>query len=230
MSYTNGPKIVTNGLVLYLDAGNSKSYPGSGTAWNDLSGNNNNGTLVNGVGYSSGNGGSLSFDGSNDYVSVADSHLLNQTTNLSISCWINFNVGSINSRTIFCGKGTGNSAATTQYWLEKLSNNSINFYCSITIDRNLNSNFIVTNNLWYNIVGTYNGSVMRLYVNGLLRNSLNITGSITTTNTILGIGRLGTFNALYSNALISNFCFYNQTLSTNQVLQNYNALKGRFGL
>jgi hypothetical protein len=63
-----GPDIVESGLVLALDAGNSKSYPGSGATWTDLSGNGNNGTLVNGVGYNSGNGGYLVFDGSNDYV------------------------------------------------------------------------------------------------------------------------------------------------------------------
>ena len=70
MSLNHGGKpIVTDGLVLCLDAANPKSYPGSGTTWTDLSGNGNNGTLVNGVGYNSDNGGSLSFDGVNDYVS-----------------------------------------------------------------------------------------------------------------------------------------------------------------
>jgi hypothetical protein len=63
-----GPRTITNGLVLALDAGNSKSYPGTGTAWTDLSGNGNTGTLVNGVGYSGSNGGALTFDGVNDYV------------------------------------------------------------------------------------------------------------------------------------------------------------------
>lgn len=229
MSNNYGPKIVTDGLVLCLDASNFKSYSGSGVAWNDLSGNENDGTLVNGVGYDSNNGGSLSFDGVDDYVSVADNSLLNQTTNLSISCWINFNVDSINNRIIFCGKGTGVNDATTQYWLEKLSDNTINFYCSITsFGRYLNSNFIVTNNLWYNIVATYDGSVMRIYVNGLLRNSLNIAGSVTITDTILGIGRLGTLPFLYSNVLISNFYFYSRALTNVEIQQNYNALKGRY--
>jgi hypothetical protein len=64
MAIFNNPRIITDGLVLALDAGNPKSYPGSGTAWTDLSGNGNTGTLVNGTGYNSGNGGSLVFDGS----------------------------------------------------------------------------------------------------------------------------------------------------------------------
>ena len=67
-----GPEIVEDGLVLALDAGNTKSYPGSGTTWTDLSGNGNNGSLVNGVGYNSGNLGSLSFDGVNDYVNFGN--------------------------------------------------------------------------------------------------------------------------------------------------------------
>lgn len=66
MALAHNPKIVTDGLVLCLDAANPKSYPGSGTVWSDLSGNGNNGTLVNGVGYNSNNGGYLTFDGSND--------------------------------------------------------------------------------------------------------------------------------------------------------------------
>jgi hypothetical protein len=68
LALSHSPSIVTDGLVLCLDAGNPKSYPGSGTTWTDLSGNGNNGTLVNGVGYSGSNLGSLVFDGSNDYV------------------------------------------------------------------------------------------------------------------------------------------------------------------
>ena len=72
MALAHSPKIVTDGLVLCLDAGNPKSYPGSGTTWTDLSGQGNNGTLVNGVGYVGTNGGSLSFDG----VSTADINAL----------------------------------------------------------------------------------------------------------------------------------------------------------
>ena len=84
---TQAGGIVTDGLVLNLDAGNPQSYPGSGTTWTDLSGNGNNGTLLNGVGYDSDNGGSLVFDGSNDYVTTplfGDS-----TTNRTFSVWYN---------------------------------------------------------------------------------------------------------------------------------------------
>lgn len=73
MGLTHSPKIVTNGLVLALDAANNKSYPGSGVTWYDLSGNGNNGTLTNGPTFNVGNLGSIVFDGTNDYVSFNNS-------------------------------------------------------------------------------------------------------------------------------------------------------------
>ena len=94
MGLAHSPRIVTDSLVLCLDAANTKSYGGSGTTWTDLSGNGNDFTLVNGVGYDSGNNGSLSFDGSNDYATRAHdsnnelaSTALNFSTALTISVW-----------------------------------------------------------------------------------------------------------------------------------------------
>jgi hypothetical protein len=80
-------KIIQDGLVLNLDAGASSSYPGSGTTWTDLSGNGNNGTLENGVGYTSSNGGSLTFDGGDDYNSFGTS-LGNGWSQISVNCWV----------------------------------------------------------------------------------------------------------------------------------------------
>ena len=92
MALSHSPSIVTDGLVLCLDAGNPKSYPGSGTTWTDLSGNGNNGTLVNGVGYDSDNGGSLSFDGVNDYVTLGTPALMNGVqVPLTICLWARAN-------------------------------------------------------------------------------------------------------------------------------------------
>lgn len=73
MSVKGGPKIITDGLLLYLDAANEKSYPGSGTIWNDLSGNGNNGDLINNVVYDTENNGILLFDGTNEYCQLDDS-------------------------------------------------------------------------------------------------------------------------------------------------------------
>ena len=90
MALAHSPSTVMNGLVLCLDAANSKSYPGSGDTWFDLSGRGNNGTLVNGVGYDSGNGGSFSLDGVDDYSSVPSTNgldLSGTSTSLTVSCW-----------------------------------------------------------------------------------------------------------------------------------------------
>jgi len=85
--FSHSPKIVTDGLVLALDAGNTKSYPGSGTTWFDRSGNARNGTLTNGPTFSSANGGSIVFDGVDDYVSCGNPSIfqINQGT---ISAWV----------------------------------------------------------------------------------------------------------------------------------------------
>jgi hypothetical protein len=93
MGIAYNPRTITDGLVLCLDAANPKSYPGSGTIWTDLSGNGNNGTLVNGVGYNSGNLGSLVFDGVDDVINLSSSSSIqNLTTNFTISTIVRTNV------------------------------------------------------------------------------------------------------------------------------------------
>lgn len=85
MAVSGGPDIVPDGLVLALDAANIKSYAGSGTIWNDLSGNNNSGSLVNGPTFNSANGGSIVFDGVNDYVSLSSA--VNTNTSFTLGFW-----------------------------------------------------------------------------------------------------------------------------------------------
>jgi hypothetical protein len=84
MGLTHSPQIVRDGLVLYLDAANPKSYPGSGTNVNNLSAPTNNGTLINGVAFSTENGGSFAFDTTNDFISVAGTEALNLINNVTL--------------------------------------------------------------------------------------------------------------------------------------------------
>ena len=86
MGLIHSPRIVTDGLVLYLDAANNRSYPGTGTTWSDLVGSNN-GTLNNGPTFSGANGGSIVFDGSDDYINMGD--ILSAPSSLSIFSWVN---------------------------------------------------------------------------------------------------------------------------------------------
>ncbi len=92
MSLSRGPKTITNGLVLYLDAANKKSYPGSGTTWTDLSGNVYNGTLTNGPTFSAANMGSIVFDGTNDNIQLGNASTFLPTSAISLNCWAKTNV------------------------------------------------------------------------------------------------------------------------------------------
>lgn len=224
MSYSNGPKIVTNGLVLYLDAGNTKSYPGSGTSWFDLSSNNNHGTLINGPIYNSTNKGVMVFDGINDYCSVAHNNILNLTETFTISIWISpanntdkYILGKNNAYAIIIGYQTGNvnffnlsyqpTASSTQI---QINNNEFTYIC-YTKDLNTLSN---------NWKGYKNNN-----------NIFTLTRSFTNTTNSSDL-TIGSANAsvAYSQTNIAQVCLYNRALTTSEVSQNYNATKGRYRL
>ena len=233
MSYANGPRIVTSGLVLYMDAGNSKSYPGTGTAWNDLSGNGNNGTLTNGPTYSSDNKGSIVLDGSNDYITCGNNSSLNITGNITISFWIKLLVTNKNQTVVHKDNqytlnfgyqgplpGANLSYADSSHW------SYINF--------GYHGSFLANN--WYNIIAIRSSNNVTIYANNILIISKTfgsaITVPATTYNCVVG----GYANASsaptenYTNANISMVSIYNRALSSSEVSQNFNATKGRFGL
>ena len=113
MSIHYSPTTVTSGLVLCLDAGNAKSYPGSGTVWTDLSGNGNTGTLINGPTYNSANGGSIVFDGVNDYANIGVGRGVNQFSgNFAVSVWVMRLSGGPNFGNV-CGDYYTNSVSST---------------------------------------------------------------------------------------------------------------------
>lgn len=224
--YSNGPKIVTDGLVLCLDAGNSKSYPGSGTVWTDLSRNGNNATLTNGPTFSSNSGGAIIFAGDNDYALITTNAGLNFTNNLSLSSWFNISVLPGATEIAFIRKN--------DQWQIGLSNSST-IRCLIqtsgingwTGDNDVAYTFAT--NTWYNMAMTYNGANMLIYVNGVLVKNAVVTGTISATNNDVNIGRVSHIPT-YLNGSISNCQIYNTALTQNQILQNYNATKGRFKL
>ena len=222
MAYANGPKIVTDGLVLCLDAANSKSYPGTGTAWNDLSGNGNNGTLINGVGYNSNNGGSLVFDGVNDYADISNVLSLISALNYhSFSFW--FNASDLSTDKIPFSSGLGGN-----YYIQLRS--SV-FYVQIGSFFRTYS-FSTSINTWYNVSFVKSGTndAGNLYINSSLKSSY--TGSIGNTPSGLSgliLGRYFT-NAYHFTGKISQVSIYNRALNPQEIQQNYNALKGRYGL
>ena len=210
--------IITTGLVLNLDAGNLASYPGTGTTWTDLSGNGNNGTLINGTSYSSLNGGTMLFDGINDMVSVAHSPNLNSTT-ITVSMWIKFG-SSLSGDKVLFSKG---SEGSRTYWFYE-SNGVYFAYGGFT--GRIPAEILV--NQWCNIVGVQTSTTTLIYLNGVLYSSGGGAASSTTTQ---GIGINSYSSGIYhaSAKNIPQVAIYNRALSATEVLQNFDALKSRYG-
>jgi hypothetical protein len=231
MSYHNGPRIVTNGLVLYLDAGNNKSYPGSGTAWNDLSGNNNNGTLTNGPTFSSLNRGSIIFDGTNDICQTTYKNFNIQ--NKTIMAWVK-----LNSTTQQGGGLVGIETQTGGPIFDSIVYNETNAgwgFGSSYFNRTAWSNIKETStDSWIFMCATYANNNYILYRNGIpiLTTSSFLAYNFNQTARIR-IGVRVFFNGVengFLSASIPSVFIYSRVLSREDVNQNYNATKGRFSL
>ena len=231
MALAHSPKIVTDGLVLCLDAADRKSYPGSGTTWTDRSGNGYNGALTNGPTFNSANGGSIVFDGSNDYVGYDVDDLFNDTQNFSIEYFIKINNSSTN---LLYGHNVNNnriySGTYLGYW-------DIG-YGGTTWTGSSNGKQAVTQG-WHHIAVTVSSGVCKIYVDGIANNRTITDTSVTYVSGQLymigafnyGTGSTGSFYSGYSHLNnCANFKVYNKALTVSEVLQNYNATKGRFGL
>jgi hypothetical protein len=229
MSSHSGPEISNDGLVLALDAANTRSYLGSGTTWTDLSGLGNTGTLVSGTAFNSSNGGNLVFDGTDDHVTIPNNTLLDTST-LTIEVWIKTNAISQNG--FWFEKGTVNS----QYSLFQ-EGGSIQWRMNIsgvgmTNLTTTTATYMNTIN-WHQVVGTYTSGTRRLYINGQLVNSDAQTGTIANSSGGMSIGVYGGFNGgrgYYYNGNISSCKVYNRAITATEIQQNFNALRGRFGI
>jgi hypothetical protein len=237
-----GPQIVRSGLVLYLDAANKKSYRGSGaTIWNDLSENNNNGTVNNSPSFSNINGGALVFDGTDDNVNLGNNTSIRQTTNdFTISVWIKINSTQSGSPT-FRGVITSKNAPAANagygfYW-----NNSVNKFLWSTANGSSASE-IYSQNTWTSLLNTWANVVMirqngatnngHFYINSIyesLASSATVLNVTTTTNMTLG-NTADLYSVYWFAATYSTVQIYNRALSASEVLQNFNATKTRFGL
>lgn len=222
MSIQGNPFTVhDSSLLLSLDAANIKSYIGSGTTWNDMTGNNAALTLTNGPTYTSSFGGSIVFDGVDDYISTPITGTFSQIT---FDYWGFYDELTLNTRlrneSAF-GDWTGNRIHWGTRW-------------SVGMHWNVNNSWIEvpTTNLrygWNHFSLVWNNSTSQklIYINNILSSSQGTNG-----NVILGDFRIGvatTLNAYYRGN-ISNFKVYNRALTSSEVLQNYNAVKSRFGL
>jgi hypothetical protein len=231
----NIPSIL-EGLVLLLDAGNLSSYPGSGTTWTDLSGTGNSGTLNGTVGYDSANGGSLVFGGqpeNTDYFRIDNIFNIAGVTNYSASLWIKFDPSSdgIDSRFFWHGV----YGILIFKYSTGPGDNKINFF----IRRSTTSSVAIASpsstlfGVWTNIAVSYDGSIIKLYENGDLKNSLTYTGGlINAQSSTLWLGGLVGPGGppFYTGCNMSQVSIYNRALSATEVKQNYNFAKSRYGL
>jgi hypothetical protein len=232
MSTTQGGpgNIVTNGLVLYLDAANPTSYPYTGSTWFDLSGQANNGTLVNGSIYSSLNAGIIDFDGVDDYLTLGSSatSLIQGKTSFSIG--IMFKLDSLaNLRGLI---GTLNYSCTRNLGLTS-SNGGLEFYNDTSSCYSVSIPNFVEVGKWVYAVGTYNGTTTRLYgiKDGVLTQTSGTTKS-GPTNTFTSDFRVmgNQFSSFFTNGQCSQSFVYNKALSQQEITQNYNSIRARFGI
>ena len=228
-----GPDVVENGLVLALDAGNTKSYPGSGSTWTDLSGNGNNGTFTaaGAPTYDSANGGSLSFDGSDDYVNCGNSSVFNQSggKSFTITCWALFNSATQNHNPIF------NKAALNGTWEYTLGLNNSRGVSWLTssngtnwVVRGVGETISLSTWYYYSVGYDFTNQVSFASINGKTIFTSAQTG-IYNGSRAFEIGRHNDPTTTM-NGRISNLNFYNRALTASEIQQNFNALRGRFSI
>lgn len=228
------PPIVTNGLVLNLDAANRLSYPTSGTTWTDLSGFGNNGTLTNGPTYNPNNSGSIVFDGTNDCV-VTPKVSFSFSGGGTVGMWVKLNKIDV-QQAFFGGNGYHESPQINpsfiNFWMD--TNNKIRWEVINIYPGSYTAIFSTTSfslNTWYYVTGVFNQTNIFLYVNGVLESSVLQSNQPTSFNSTINLGRYAnTTPAYFGNCQISNFQFYKIPLTSVEILQNYNAYKSRFGL
>lgn len=227
MASNYNPSIVTSGLVLALDAGNTKSYPGSGTTWTDLSGNGNTGTLTNGPTYNSSNGGSIVFDGANDYVQTAN--LATVVSSKTLSAWCQLGSTTQTGGGLIGVMSTNGSIFDTIVYNETGQGWGFgsDFY-SRTAWSGVSE---TSTSSWAYLTATYSNNLYSLYRNAVLILTTTSYGIYTFNsgvNFILGKRHSTATGPL--NCKIAQATIHNVALSSAQILQNYNALRGRFGL
>jgi hypothetical protein len=233
--------IVKNGLILDMDAAKRDSYPGTGTAWNDISGFQYNGTLTNGPTFNSANGGSIVFDGTNDYVitTLNQTPSLNITSTITLESWIKSTaIANASHGDGIFSKGTSSDSNSGVYETVLINISGINYpFFRMRIGSSTPTysptNIPITLNQPYHIVSTYNGSTLRIFVNGVESGTgLSASGNIEANTQQLAIGVRYLSLSVATDSYFSGNIFlnriYNRALSAAEVLQNYNATKGRY--
>ena len=216
--------IVQDGLVLNLDAGVNKSYPRNGTTWYDLS-NTGNGTLTNGPTFSRNNGGVITFDGTDDNVTLGTGGSLGLDSYHSVEFWVYPFTQQVRDRGLLRNLGSGGNTNNFIHYIFRDGNIHMGWYSN-----DLSAHNTVVANNWHHIVFLLDSAddKRRIYKNSSLvatdSSAQTTTPNVTNTTTYLG------YYGPYFNGLMATCRIYNRSLTATEVLQNYNATKARFGL
>jgi Concanavalin A-like lectin/glucanases superfamily len=242
MGTSAGPDIVEDGLVLHLDAGSKRSYPGTGTTWTDLSGQGNVGTFVNNTVFNSANLGSVSFDGSGDYVDIPNNSSFSfGTGDFTVEAWVYIagNSPLSNDSQRNATIATNLNGSSRSGWLFYIGGDSSTTGISFAFQNRINSSqyngfgagVAIEQNRWHNLIASRQGTLTKLFFNGeLVASGTLLYQNITSANP-LTIGQMNWSGYSYDlNGRVSNLKIYNRALTENEVKQNYNALRGRYSI
>jgi hypothetical protein len=234
MAIKHSPRIVTDGLVAHYDAANTKSYPGSGTTWKDISGKGNDGTLLSGAAFDSSNNGVINLDGTNDRVDINYSPTL-AFSNGIISCEIWVYLDALgNGFPLICKRGNGATNNDRPYVFGIHGDG----YCRWILTDNgsgitvCDTAVLFEAGRWYHILATHDNSNSKIYLNGVEVKSVSssINALETTNNNIktrIGFRHTNT-GSIYGNGRVAMARIYSKALTAAEVLQNYQALKERY--
>lgn len=230
MGQQYGPKIVTDGLVLHWDAANIRSYPGSGTTVYDLSGNGKNGTLSGGTAYDTDGGGSFYFDGVNDLISFGVGSDLFPLYNFSVDVW--FSSDGTTATT-----GTSPALFGLTYGL-RLFVNIDRLWVGVDNGTSIESflgptGYSFHDSSWHNVVATGNNGTIDMYIDGnaVMTSSISSwSGNTRWPTNSINFGRDNNNTMYYFRGNMAPIKIYNTKLTQSQITQNFNAIRGRFGI
>jgi hypothetical protein len=230
MGINYNPRTVTDGLVLALDAGNTKSYPGSGTTWTDLSGRGNNATMYGSVPFSTDVAPCFDFatatgDGAagSSLGFTFGSNMIQTTGDFTLSFWIKNPPSSSGQVGLFSNSCCGDG------YRFGIGLNGIYYLIGPTYtEGGINFSSNLSASLWYNVVAVYSRTTAQvlLYLDGVYQNTATTPSQSTSTNATPGLVRSACCG-LYTGKLASFFA-YNRSLTASEISQNFNTLRGKF--
>lgn len=219
-------RIVRDGLVLCLDAADRKSYPGSGTTWFDRSGNGSHGILSNGPSFDSANGGSIVFDGTNDYVDLTSLDSSRFNTEATLIVWLKLDLNQPDNLDSGIFGFTTNTTYYSHYtysglgYFDTFRSTRIDTISLSSLDRSTPHMLCIT---------TKGGGSWKLYQNTNVVFTTAAQSTISMGNKYLGVKNASDLTFLFKGKFYA-FSLYNKELSPAEIQQNFNAIRGRFGI